>query len=126
MIKFIINMELQKIIIKYQNKNLNSPIIVEGINDIKSLKKIHFPGKIININRGKSLYNFSEYISNNYNNVILLTDFDKKGIFLKNKIKVYLNSMDINVDLKLWDYIKNNCHINDVESMPALLDNNTI
>ncbi len=113
-------------ILKYQNKNLQNPIIVEGINDIKSLKKINFTGNIININRGKSLYNFSEYISNGYNTVILLTDFDKKGIFLKNKIESYLNSMDINVDLQLWNYIKNNCHINDVESMPALLDNNII
>ena len=119
-------MDLEKMILKYQNKNLQNPIIVEGINDIKSLKKINFTGNIININRGKSLYNFSEYISNGYNTVILLTDFDKKGIFLKNKIESYLNSMDINVDLQLWNYIKNNYHINDVESMPALVENNII
>lgn len=109
-------------ILKYQNKNIENPIIVEGINDIKSLREINFNGKIININRGKSLYHFSENISNNYNNVILLTDFDKKGIFLKNKLKLYLNSMDINVDLNLWNFIKNNYCIKDVESMPLLLN----
>ena len=116
-------MDLNKIISKYIDKNKIEPIIVGGLNDIKSLYNINFTGKIININHGKSLYNFSEYISNNYNSAMLLTDFDRMGIFFKNKISSYLNSMGINVNLKLWNFIKDNYFIRYVESLPALLYN---
>ena len=63
-------------------ENQHIPIIVEGEKDVAALRKLNITGTIITINTGKSLIDFSDTLADQYNSVILLTDWDRKGGFL--------------------------------------------
>ncbi|MCL4334979.1 MAG: hypothetical protein M1402_02650 [Candidatus Thermoplasmatota archaeon] len=107
---------------KYREKNLKVPIIVEGKRDISSLRKLDFRGEIILLNTGKSLMGKAEIISEEYKEVIILTDFDRKGVFLKNRIVTYLMSLGIQADLSLWNYVSKNMPARTVEQLPWAYD----
>lgn len=107
---------------KYREKNLTVPIIVEGKRDISSLRKLDFKGEIILLNTGKSLMGKAETISEEYREVIILTDFDRKGVFLKNRIVTYLMSLGIHADLSLWNYVAKNMPARTVEQLPWAYD----
>ena len=74
--------ELEKILKELREENKKIPIIVEGEKDIIALQKIGFNGKIISINRGISLIAFCDWIAKNFSEIIILTDWDKKGGYL--------------------------------------------
>ncbi|WP_048054026.1 toprim domain-containing protein [Thermoplasma volcanium] len=104
---------------RYRRKNSSIPIIVEGRNDLASLRKLSFYGEIIVFNRGISITSFSDEISNKYREVIILTDFDNKGSFLKDRFYGYLTGMGVYVDLYLWNFIRKHVPIRTVEELPA-------
>ena len=84
-----------KIIIENIEKNLselieenkNIPIIVEGEKDIIALKKLGVSGEIISVNSGVSLIDFCDRIANEYKDIIILTDWDRRGGYLCYTIK---------------------------------------
>lgn len=104
---------------KYIEKNDSVPIIVEGKNDVNSLRRINFAGEIIPVNLGSSLLNFSESIATSYGEVILLTDFDRKGRILKENIEKYLVSAGSKADTYLWEYLLKMSPISTVEELPS-------
>lgn len=69
------------------------PIIVEGKKDKNALKSMGFSGQIITLHSGKSLYEFSENVSNRFNKVVLLIDWDEKGEELYSKLGENLSGM---------------------------------
>ena len=79
--------ELKDLIQDLIEENRNVPIIVEGDKDISSLRKLGISGKIITTNSGLSLIDFCDLIAKKYNEIILLTDWDRKGGFLRHKIQ---------------------------------------
>lgn len=103
---------------KYREKNLQVPIIVEGKNDVHSLRRLDFTGEIINLNSGLSLLGKVEQISNAYNEVIVLTDFDYKGTILKKRITGYLLSLGTSPDIYLWNYVNRYLPARTVEELP--------
>ena len=74
--------DLKKTIIELQEKNKKIPIIVEGEKDVDALHKLEINGKIITINSGLSIPDFCDKIADEYNEIIILTDWDRKGGFL--------------------------------------------
>ena len=76
------------------------PIIVEGRKDVKALRKIGIEGKIIKLNSGKSIVNFCEDVARDYDEVILLLDWDRKGEELTEKTKKILQSYGTKCILK--------------------------
>ena len=103
---------------KYRAKNEEVPIIVEGKNDKGSLRKIEFPGDIIILNGGNSLVNFSENVAEENDEVIILTDFDRKGVDLKETIERYMSGLGCQVDTKLWETIRRYGNIRTIEELP--------
>ena len=85
-----------------REENLEHPIMVEGSNDLKSLRNLGFTGEIILLNTGKTMDAMSGQISLKYREVILLMDWDRKGRFLMNKLKSLLESMDVKVNTSFW------------------------
>ena len=90
--------------------DLACPILVEGINDVKSLREIGFIGKIETINRGWDrsrmiAYLYEKYGSelsiDGYPKIILLMDWDRTGDRLQKSFKALLESMDVKVDERL-------------------------
>ena len=106
----------------YLERNLSIPIIVEGDNDIRSLRSLGFPGEIIKLNSGMSLMAFSESISRSYREIIILTDMDRKGIMLKDSLTGFLVSLGTRVDAGLWHLASRRLRIKSVEDLPAALD----
>ncbi len=107
---------------KYQEKNRTAPIIVEGDNDIRSLRYLGFSGEIIKLNSGLSLMGFSESVARNHREIILLTDMDRKGIKLKESLKSLLVSLGTSVDTGMWDYAREKLRINSVEDLPSVVE----
>lgn len=103
----------------YRSKNLSVPIIVEGKNDVSCLRSIDFEGQIIQLNSGESLLNFSENLASEYSEIIILTDFDRKGKTLKKKIQNYLVSSGVKTDTYLWEYLCKRSPIATVEELPS-------
>ncbi len=106
----------------YLERNLSVPIIVEGDNDIRSLRSLGFPGEIIKLNSGMSLMAFSESISRSYREIIILTDMDRKGIMLKNSLTGFLVSLGTRVDSGFWHLSSRWLRIKSVEDLPSALD----
>lgn len=104
---------------QYRSKNLSVPIIVEGKNDVSCLRRIDFEGRIIQVNSGESLLNFSENLASEYDEIIILTDFDRKGKTLKKMIQNYLVSSGVKADTYLWEYLCKKSPIATVEELPS-------
>lgn len=103
----------------YRSKNLSVPIIVEGKNDVSCLRRIDFEGRIIQVNSGESLLNFSENLASEFSEIIILTDFDRKGKTLKKMIQNYLVSLGVKTDTYLWEYFCKRSPIATVEELPS-------
>ncbi len=103
---------------KYRIKNQNIPIIVEGKNDLSCLRSLEFQGNIIILNTGNSLVNFSESIAGSNDEVIILTDFDRKGVEIKKNIQRYMTGLGCRVDTDLWDTLRRYVPIRTVEELP--------
>lgn len=97
---------LLEIIEEYRQKNSESPIVVEGRNDVRSLRKLGFLGDIVCINSGQSLVNLVEDLARRNDEVIVLTDFDRTGEILKDKLCNYVQAQGKMADLYLWNYIR--------------------
>ncbi len=76
------------------------PIVVEGSNDVETLRKIGIQGEIIKLNSGKSIVDFCETLATRYDKVILLLDWDRKGKELTGRIRRILQSYGIKCILK--------------------------
>lgn len=103
---------------KYRLKNENTPIVVEGKNDLGCLRDLDFQGDIIIINGGNSLLNFSENIAQSNQEIIILTDFDRKGTEIKKYIQRYMHGLGCRVDTTLWDTLRRYVPIRTIEELP--------
>lgn len=110
---------IRQILIIQSNDEI--PIIVEGDHDVESLKKIGFTNPLFKINTGVPLENLSFSISEKFRNVILLTDFDRKGRQIHDKMKIFLEADGCIVNDILWRYIFHNYNIKSVEDLPFLI-----
>jgi 2,5-diamino-6-(ribosylamino)-4(3H)-pyrimidinone 5'-phosphate reductase len=100
---------------------LSIPIIVEGIHDISALRKMEFTGCILKINDGSSIDQFCMRISDQYKEISLLTDFDRKGKQLRERIESLLLLNNVQVNTTLWRALKK-FNIKSVEDLPSLID----
>ena len=74
--------ELEKVLFELIEENKKIPIVVEGDKDVFSLRKLGVTGEIITSNSGLSIIDFCDKIAKNYKEIILLTDWDRKGGFI--------------------------------------------
>jgi 5S rRNA maturation endonuclease (ribonuclease M5) len=81
-----------------------TPIIVEGKNDIETLRALAVKGKIISAKTGgKSFLDvISEVEKSGAREVILLLDFDRRGKELTKRLKQNLEKAKIKPNLTFW------------------------
>ena len=79
--------ELEKALFELIEENKKKPVIVEGDKDVFSLRKLGVTGEIITINSGLSIIDFCDKIAEDYKEIIILTDWDRKGGFICNTIQ---------------------------------------
>ena len=102
--------------------NRKVPVIVEGKRDSAALRSLGFEGEIINLHRGQSLYDFSEEMTDRYDRIVLLLDWDEKGDQMTRALEEGLKGC-FEEFRTFRDVIRILCQkdIKDIEAIPALL-----
>ncbi|HDN65820.1 MAG TPA: hypothetical protein ENF23_05970 [Methanosarcinales archaeon] len=80
-------------------------IVVEGRNDESTLRNLGVCGAIESP-CGQSLLHFTDSLASNYDSVVVLTDWDRRGNQLSTQIVRYLQSRDVVIDTDLRSRLK--------------------
>ncbi len=107
-------------------KNEAVPIIVEGRNDIYGLRSLGLKGEIHSLNQGKSLLQRVEEISAFSKEIIVLPDFDRKGVALKDTVKRYVEGMGKTADIYYWNRIRSLSLVTCIEDLPKAIERGII
>jgi len=110
--------DIEKSISELREENKKVPIIVEGDKDAEALHKLGIDGEIIRFNTGLSISNFCDVIARKFKNIILLTDWDRKGGYLAFMIKKNLQSR-VKCNTKYREIFAKNSMIRTVEGLPS-------
>ncbi len=103
-------------------KNSNKIILVEGKNDVAALRVLGIDNDIFEIN--KALFEVVEEIADNNDNkeIIILTDFDKKGKELYGKLKKDLVKHGCKIDHYFREFLQKNTKLTHIEGLPRYLE----
>lgn len=103
-----------------------TPVIVEGVKDIETLRALGIEGKITSAKTGgKSLLDIvSEIERMEAREVILLLDFDRRGRELTEKLKQQLEKTGINPNLSFWRELSAlvSREVKDIEGLAAYME----
>ena len=93
-------------------------IIVEGKRDVLSLKRLGIEGHFELATR-HPLLNFSEKIARKNRDIVVLTDWDRRGDLLASKLTEYFGNLGINPELQIRHKLRliTQKEIKDVESL---------
>jgi len=82
------------------------PVIVEGPNDVRTLRKLGIAGPIFCAkSRRLGLIDFLDSVAT-HPEVIILTDFDKEGRALAWRLRRDLLQMRVKVNVEIWKQLK--------------------
>ena len=110
--------DLKKALVELSEENKNIPVIVEGEKDIDALRKLDITGEIITVNVGMSLTDFCDHIAERYKEIIILTDWDRRGGYLCHTIRKNLQGR-VKCNTRYREIIAKNSMIRTVEGLPS-------
>ena len=114
--------DLEKAITELRDENKIVPIVVEGDKDIDALHKLDINGTIITVNTGTSLTDFCDRIADSYKEIIILTDWDRRGGYLCHTIKKNLEGR-VNCNTYYREIFAKNSMIRTIEGLPSWIEN---
>lgn len=100
-----------------------TPLIVEGKNDIRALNRLEISGRMIALKSNRnSIFNQLEYDIPG-REVIIFTDFDRRGSDLAKSIRNHLQRRGKRVNILFWKRVKKlvGRYVKDVEGLPSYL-----
>jgi len=102
------------------------PIVVEGQKDVSALHQLNVEGKIVSSKTsGKSfLDTLTEIEGQRVREVILLLDFDRRGVEWTHRLKQHLEKTKIKPNLTFWNELYGlvGRDLKDIEGLPAYLE----
>lgn len=101
-----------------------TPVLIEGKKDEEALNQLGIQGNIIKVSgSGLKLFEVAEMAVESSSEVIILTDFDKKGTMLAKKLSKDIQSLGSHPDLNIRKSLMNitRKYIKDIESLPRHL-----
>ncbi len=102
------------------------PVVVEGQKDVNALRQLNVEGNFISSKTsGKSfLDTLSEIERQRVRRIILLLDFDRRGVEWTHRLKQHLEKTKITPNLTFWNglYALVGHDLKDIEGLPAYLD----
>jgi 5S rRNA maturation endonuclease (ribonuclease M5) len=113
--------DLEKVLSELQEENKTIPIIVEGEKDIEALHKLGINGTIISVNTGISLTDFCDRLANLYKEIIILTDWDRRGGYLCHTIRRNLEGRVI-CNIYYRGFFAKNSMIKTIEGLPSWIE----
>ena len=116
---------LQKLIERLNEEaEKGTVIVVEGPRDKESLRTMGIKGKILSLqNSRRNTIEFAEQLAGE-KAVIVLTDFDRQGVFLAHRLNRVLNSQSIHANLVIWRELRGltRSELRSIEELPRLYD----
>ena len=104
-----------------------TPIVVEGNNDVVALRGFDVEGILITVKTGgKSFLEVvTEIEKSGVENVVLFLDFDRRGVEGTQRLKRYFEQARIKVDLSFWNALRTliGKELQCVEGLPAYMEN---
>ena len=102
------------------------PIVVEGQKDIGALRQLNIEGKIVSSKTsGKSFLDILTEIEDlKVHEVILLLDFDRRGVEWTHRLKQHLEKTRIKPNIKYWNELYGlvGHDLKDIEGLPAFIE----
>ena len=99
------------------------PVIVEGLRDVEALQLLGVKKNVVSLSKGLSIFAFCESLSKEWNSVLILTDWDRKGGRLARKLREALMANGAKpvetVRTRLAYLVKK--EVKDIESLPTYL-----
>lgn len=89
-----------------RDANADAPVLVEGLRDVASLRALGCTGELVPLNQGKTLYEVCEELARRAPLVILLTDWDRKGGYLRAETTRAIEGSAARVDATFRDRIR--------------------
>ena len=113
--------DLVEVIDDLAEANLETPVIVEGERDVRSLRALGLQGEILSLNAGVSLFHLAESYSRRFRKAIILTDWDRRGGQLCRLLMDAFEANQVRADTDLRARLTLLCRkdIKDVESLAA-------
>ena len=103
----------------------DTPIVVEGQKDVASLKQLGINGDFISSKtQGKSFLDIlTEIERHKVKEVILLLDFDRRGVEWTHRLKQHLEKTRIKPNLTFWNELYGlvGRDLKDIEGLPTYL-----
>lgn len=75
-------------------------VVVEGENDRRSLLKLGLAGPVVLVHQGRRLSAIAQALARSHRRAIVLTDWDRKGGQLAERLATLLNGDEVKVDLE--------------------------
>lgn len=115
--------ELLQVIARLKKFNDEHPVIVEGRKDERALRRIGLSGIVLRLDKGNSIFNFCENLRGRYGQVVILTDWDRKGGRLARALRDGLkaNGVSYDDDFRRQIAFLVRKEVKDVEGLPKLL-----
>lgn len=101
-----------------------TPIVVEGPSDVNALRSMGLEGNFLCIKATrKSLFEFSRGLQK-YPKIIILTDFDRRGVLTAKNLIKYLEKKKVKVNLFFWKKMRRlvKKDVKDVQGMPSYIE----
>ncbi len=96
--------ELIEVVVSHSSRGI--PVVVEGPNDVKTLRKLGISGPIFCAkSRRLGLVDFLDSIAV-HSEVIILTDFDKEGRALAWRLRTELSHLRVKANVEIWKQLK--------------------
>ncbi|MFH0903561.1 MAG: toprim domain-containing protein [Methanobacteriota archaeon] len=111
--------KLEELILELMNlSDTGVIIVVEGRKDVESLRSLGVNG-VIKLSSQQPLLDFTEKLSRSGKDIVLLTDWDRKGGMVARKIIDYLHAYSIipNMDIRARIGFLVKKRIKDIESL---------
>ena len=113
--------DLEKALSDLQEENKIIPIIVEGDKDIDALRKLGINGIIISVNTGVSLIDLCDRLAQEYKDIIILTDWDRRGGYICHTIKKNLEGR-VNCNTRYREIFAKSSMIRTLEGLPSWIE----
>jgi len=115
--------ELEKLVDDLRSDNTRYPVLVEGERDVSALRLLGLEGTILKLNSGESLVQRADRLSTQYPRIVLLTDWDAKGMRLHGRLRELLEDCEVYVDDHYWLRLRKICGraCRTIEDLPAQL-----
>ena len=115
--------QILRVIDELEMLSQEMPVVVEGMRDVEALSLLGIRKNVVSLSRGVSIFALCESLSKEWDSVLILTDWDRKGGRLARKLREALMANGAKpveiVRTQLAYLVKKD--VKDIEGLPTFL-----